>query len=46
MTKEKARDILREAVSYIIGRQVDGIEDFKTDVNNLEDYLLKEFFNK
>ena len=46
MEKEKAKDILREAVSYIVGRQVEGLEDFKTEVNDLEDYLLKEFFNR
>lgn len=46
MTKEKAQDILREVVSYIVkrGREVEGIEDFIKDTSDMEDYLLDNYF--
>ena len=48
MTKDKARDILREMISYMVnrGRLVEGLEDFITDCNDTEDFLIAEYFNK
>lgn len=43
MTKEKAKDILREAVSYIVNQKVDGLEEFKKDVNDMEDFIVENF---
>lgn len=48
MNKEKARDILRDLVSYAIDRskRIEGTEEFQTEINDMEDFLIKEYFNK
>jgi hypothetical protein len=46
MTKEKARDVLRNCISYIIekNKTVTGTEEFVTEANDMEDFLIANYF--
>ena len=48
MDKTKARDVLRDAVSYIIekNKNVNGTEEFVQETNDMEDFLIARFFNQ